>query len=56
MLLMIVAALVLGSLLFGRKPLPEGVTEAIEPASKAVKATVDGKPVHSYVMMDTDER
>lgn len=56
MLLMIVAALVLGSLLFRMRTLPEGPAEVIEPANKAVKATVDGKPVHSYVLMDNNKR
>ena len=56
MLLMICAALVLASLLLRRRALLEGTTEMIEPAGKTVKATVDGKPVHSYVMMDSHER
>ena len=56
MLLLIAAALVLGSLLFRRNTLLESTAEVIEPASKAVKATVDGKPVYSYVMADKDER
>ena len=56
MLLLIVAALVLASLLFRRNTLLEGTTEVIEPANKTVKATVDGKPVHSYVRMNSDER
>ena len=56
MLLMICAALVLASLLLRRKALLEGTTEMIEPASKTVKAAVDGKPVHSYVMMDSHDR
>ncbi len=56
MLLVIAAALVLGSLLFRRKTLPEGTAGAVEPAGKAVQATVDGKPVHSYVRMDTGDR
>lgn len=53
MLLMVIVALVFGSLLLRRRTLLEGPTE---PANKIVKATVDGKPVHSYVMVDEDER
>ena len=56
MLWMIAAVLVLGSLLFRRRTLVEGTAEVIEPANKAVQATVDGKPVHSYVRMDADDR
>lgn len=49
MLLIVIAALVLGSLLFRSNVLPEGTAKVTEPAKKAVKATVDGKPVHSYI-------
>jgi len=56
MLLIVIVALVLGTMLFRRNTLLAGTTEAIEPASKIVKATVDGKPVHSYVMVENNER
>ena len=56
MLLILIAALVLGSMLFRRKTLLEGTTDVIEPANKVVKATVDGKPVYSYVMADKDKK
>ena len=56
MLLIVIVALVLGTMLFRRNTLLAGTTEAIEPANKIVKATVDGKPVHSYVRMDADDR
>ena len=55
MLLIIAAALVLASLLYRRRSLLEDTAEMIGPANKTVKATVDGKPVHSYVIMDADE-
>ena len=50
MLLIVIVALVLGSMLLRRRALLEGNTEMIGPANKAVKATVDGKPVYSYVI------
>ena len=56
MLLMMIAALALCALLFRKNTLPEGAAEVIEPANKSVKASVDGKPVHSYILTDTDER
>ena len=56
MLLIVIVALALGTILFRRNTLLAGTTEAIEPANKIVKATVDGKLVHSYVMVDNDER
>ena len=56
MLMIVIVALVLGSMLFRRRALLEGTTDVIEPANKVVKATVDGKPVYSYVMADKDER
>jgi len=56
MLWIVIAALVLGSMLFRRGTLLEGSTEVIEPGTKTVKATVDGKPVHSYVMPDKEKR
>ena len=56
MLLILIAALVLGSMLFRRRTLLEGTTDVIEPANKVVKATVDGKPVYSYVMAHKDKK
>jgi len=56
MLWIVIAALVLGSMMFRRGTLLEGSTEVIEPGTKTVKATVDGKPVHSYVMPDKGKR
>ena len=56
MLWIVIAALVLGSMLFRRGTLLEGSTEVIEPGTKTVKATVDGKPVHSYVMPHKGKR
>ena len=49
MMLFAVAALVHGSMLFGRALLEHAI-EMTEPADKTVKATVDGKPVYSYVL------
>ena len=49
LLIAIIIGCGLGSLLFRRKAVLEGNTAVIEPAIKAVKATVDGKPVHSYI-------
>ena len=49
-LIAIMIGIVLGSLLFRRKALVEGTTEMIEPTVKTVCASVDGKPVHSYVL------
>ena len=57
MMLFAVAALIHGSMLFGRALL-EHVLEMTEPANKAVKAAVDGEPVYSYVLdvsVDEDE-
>ena len=49
MMLFAVAALIHGSMLFG-KALLEHTIEMTEPANKAVKTAVDGKPVYSYVL------
>jgi len=49
MMLFALAALVHGSMLFGRALL-EHTIEMTEPTDKTVKATVDGKPVYSYVL------
>ena len=49
MMLFAVAALVHGSMLFGRALLEHAI-EMTEPADKTVKATVDGKSVYSYVL------
>ena len=51
MLLIVIVALVFGSLIFRNRAVLEGTTaEAIESSVKTVRASVDGKPVHSYVM------
>lgn len=50
LLIAIIIGFGLGSLLFRKRALLEGNTVTIEPANKTVKATVDGKPVHSYVL------
>ena len=42
----------LASLVFRKKVLPEGNTENAEASRRTVKATVDGKPVHSYIADD----
>jgi len=42
----------IGMLLLRRNALPEGNTQVIEPSVKKVRATVDGKPVRSYVAED----
>ena len=56
MLLIVIAALLLYTLVSRRRTvLEEGTAGVIGPAYKTVKATVDGKPVHSYVKMDADE-
>ena len=49
MMLFAVAALIHGSMLFG-KALLEHTIEMTEPANKAVKTAVDEKPVYSYVL------
>ena len=49
LLIAIIIGFGIGSLLLRRKAMPEGNTAVIEPAARTVKATVDGKPVHSYI-------
>ena len=49
MMLFALAALVHGSMMFGRALLEHAI-EMTESTDKAVKATVDGKPVYSYVL------
>ena len=39
-------------LLFRRRAVTEGNATVIEPANRAVEATVDGKPVRSYIADD----
>ena len=56
MLLILIATLVLGSLILRNRTLPQGTTEVIEPSVKTVRASVDGKPVYSYVKVDADKR
>ena len=48
----IIIGLGLGALLFRKTALPEGSTARNEPAVRTVKAAVDGKPVHSYILND----
>ena len=48
----IMIGLVLGFLFFRKTALPEGNTGRNEPAVRTVKASVDGKPVHSYISND----
>ena len=48
MILFAVAALIHGSMLFGRALL-EHTIEMTEQANKTVQAAVDGKPVYSYI-------
>ena len=52
LLIAIVFGLGLGSLLLWRKALPEENTAGMGPAARRVKATVDGRPVHSYILED----
>ncbi len=52
LLISILVGLGLGLLLYRGKALPEGSTGGMEPADRTVKATVDGKPVHSYIIED----
>ena len=56
MLMIVIAALVLGTLLFRRNALPEGTDEMIGQGHKSVKASVDGKPVHSYCIRGQKQR
>jgi hypothetical protein len=52
LIIAIIIGLGIGSLLFRRRAMLEGNTAVIEPATRTVKATVDGKPVHSYIADD----
>ena len=45
----IMIGLVIGSLVLRGRTLPAAATEGIEPSVKKVRASVDGKPVYSYV-------
>ena len=56
MLLFAIAAMIHGTMLFCGKALLECANEMIEPGNKTVQATVDGKPVHSYVVEENHER
>ena len=51
-LIMLLIGVAFGALLLRRNALPEGNTQVIEPSVKTVRATVDGKPVRSYVAED----
>jgi len=55
-MLLLIVILVLGAVMLRRTALPEGTAEAAEPSVRTVRASVDGKPVHSYVMADRDEK
>ena len=58
MMLFALAALVHGSVLFRMAMLERAIEEMNKPENKAVNATVDGKPIHSYVLdvsMDGNE-
>jgi hypothetical protein len=52
MMFFMMAALAHGAFLFHGRLLMECAAELLEPTNKAVKATVDGKPVYSYVADD----
>ena len=49
-IVMILIGFGIASLLSSRGTLLEETTAAIEPAEKRIKATVDGKPVESYIV------
>ena len=49
MMLFALATLIHGSMLFGRALLEHAI-EMTGPNDKTVKATVDGKPVYSYIL------
>ncbi len=51
-LIAVIVGFALGSLLLRGKALPEGSASALEATDRTVKATVDGKPVHSYIADD----
>ena len=50
LLIAIMIGAAIGALLLRRKPLLEGAAGNIAPSVKKVRASVDGKPVYSYVM------
>ena len=52
LLIAVIIGIGLSSLLLRRRAFVEGNAAVIEPAVRRVKATVDGKPVHSYVADD----
>ena len=52
LLIAVIIGIGLGSLLLRRKTLTEGSAAAIRPEEKSINATVDGKPVRSYVVND----
>lgn len=55
-MLLMMAALMSAPLMFGRWMLMESTRERTGPSKTTVKATVDGKPVISYVIVDADGR
>ena len=50
LLIAIIIGLAFGSLLLRRKTLAAASAERIEASVRTVRASVDGKPVHSYVV------
>ena len=46
----IMIGLVIGSLVLRGRTLRAAATEVIEPSVKKVRASVDGKPVYSYIL------
>ncbi len=52
LLIAIAIGFALGSRLLRRKLPAEGNAEAVASPDRAVKATVDGKPVHSYIVFN----
>ena len=50
MLIILLAGLVFGALLLRRNSLTEETAERIGTSTKTVSATVDGKPVRSYIL------
>lgn len=50
MVIILLIGLAFGVLLLRRNSLLEGMTERIGYSEKTVSATVDGKPVRSYIM------
>lgn len=49
LLIAIMSVLVIGALVLRGRALPAATEAVIEPSVKKVRASVDGKPVYSYV-------